>query len=191
MDQQVIHSGIEHCLLLFRATFNEDTRKIVLPHGTCFGTNLIKSFTSLFLIQIKTGIGYADKGHSHAYLDGFAFFGIESKPCTNVIATHLLGISSIQFILAGRIVPLGFYCHRTHLFPVATGTRDFIDTHYKINGKHSLRIIAKSTQQFSPLYLTLIDKTDGSSRFISQPFAKIQQNITFSFRKSETSDSGT
>ena len=188
MNHCMIKGSVEHTFLFFRTSFHQNPAQVFIPFLAGLCTDLIKSRTGrLFRLKIQAGILDADKRNSDADFNGFTFCCVKGKPRAYIVSAHFLGIRSIEFILSGISVPFSFdSLHRPLEFPVTAGGRGLVNTHDKINGEYSLRIVAERTQQLGAFNLTIIDETHGSSGFIGQPFSQIHQQISLSAMESKT-----
>ena len=144
MNQQMIKRCIKHSLLGICTTFHCYAWQVIIPFGTCFRMDLLKILSSLFTIQIQTGIFYAYKRNSHLHFYLFTFFCIEGEISTNVISCYFFSVTSIKFILSLILIPFSLNTHHRTLFlPIPCCRRILLNPQYKVNGEYSLRIITK------------------------------------------------
>ena len=147
MYQCMVKSSIKDSFLFFRSAFDKDTRKILIPTHTGISQYLTEILSTLLCIQIQTGILNAYKRNSHLHFDLFTFRRVESKKSTDIISGYFLTITGIKFVASVVGIPFSFHSgHGTLLFPITAGCRLLVDTHYKINGKYRLGVIAESSQ---------------------------------------------
>ena len=140
----------------------------------------------LLSFQILTGIFHTYKRYTYGHFYLFIFFRIESKPCTDVVASQIPVILRVQLVFAIVFVPFGF--HPRHLaleFPIPRLLRSLVYTHDKVDWKYCLRIIAERSQELHTLNFTVIYPAQISSRFIGQSFSQVHQNMTLPLWKSK------
>ena len=147
MYQRMVKGSIKDSFLFFRPAFDKNTRKVLIPTHTGICQYLTEILSTLFCIQIQAGIFDADKRNSHLHFDLFTFRRVESKKSTDIISGNFLTITGIKFVVSIVRIPFSFNSgHGTLFFPITAGYRLLVDTHYKINGKYCLGVIAESSQ---------------------------------------------
>ena len=95
MDQQMIHTGIEDCFLVFRTSFHLYLGKILVPHRTSRRTDLVEIEAGLLRIHVQAGVLDAHVRDTHLHLDSLALVRIVIEPYADIVSAHLTGITGI------------------------------------------------------------------------------------------------
>ena len=192
MNQQMIQGRIKDFLLSFCTTLYGNTCKVAIPLRTCIRQNLFKILAFLLNLKVQTRIFHADKGNPHLHFHLLSFLCVEREIDTDIITSNFFIVAGIQFILALIRIPFGLYPrHRTLFLPIAGRRRHFLHPHYKIDRKHSLRIVTERTQQFHTFHFRITHPAKHRTAFVGKSFTQIKQDMTLPFGERKTSHSRT
>ena len=192
MNQSVVHSCVEHALLVFSTTLHADALQVFVPLVAGFCTELVEcSAERLFLVEVQAGIFHAYERYTYTYFHHFVFSCVEREPCTYIVATHFLEVRLVDLVLASCVIPCSFCLHRAHHLPETAFRRYLVDTHHEVDWEYGIRHITECTCQLRTFDFAFVHETYGSTSFVSQTFTEVHQDVTLSSRESETGQAGT
>ena len=186
MDQCMVQSRVEDLSLVVRAALDADAPQVGIPARPGLRTDRVEGGVGrLFGLEVAPGILHRDVGDAHPHLQLFALCKVVVRePVAHIVTGQLTAVFRVDLVPSVVGGPLGLDArHRALLLPVARSARRFRDPQHEVDREDLLGVVAERTEELHPLDLRGIYTAHHRPRFVRQPLAQVQQQVTLAARK--------